>query len=72
MRVLLRKTTTGQYYRSPNEWVTTREEAFDFERSSKAVLHSVANRMRDMEVLLTFDAPDYDIRLPLQSVLGRI
>ena len=58
--------TTRHYFRSPEKWTLDRDEAFDFGFVSKAM--KVAHRLRigDLELELSFDAPEPPPATPLQ------
>jgi hypothetical protein len=62
MKVLVRQIPTGLYWKSGRGWVQA-DEAEVFENSSSAVLHCIREEMRDVQVILSFDDPRYDVVL---------
>ncbi len=67
MKVFLRNTQTGQYYRGPAEWTRYPSRALDFEQLSRATQLAVASHLKNVEVLLSYDQPDYNIVVPLDT-----
>ena len=66
MRVLLRNRATKLYAGpDPESWVK-RDEAMDYKHTSLAIQAAQDLQPKtNLEVLLTFDDPRYDISLPL-------
>jgi hypothetical protein len=65
MRVLLRSTKTNLFYESGSDWTADSEAAHDFGNSARAIQFVVEWRLLNVEVVLAFDDPHYNIRLPL-------
>jgi hypothetical protein len=65
MKVLLRNTRTRRYYQSPSEWTPDENEALDLKQTSRAVELVFDARLEDVEVLLCYDDPRYNIVLPV-------
>ncbi len=65
MKVLLRNTLTGNYYQGPSQWTAHRGQALDLKQMSRATQLAVRSRLRNVEILLCYDQPDYNIVLPL-------
>ena len=65
MKVLLRNRETGQYFQGPDRWGTDRKEAFVFEGSARALIAARELSCENLELLLVFDHPSHDLRLPL-------
>jgi hypothetical protein len=61
MKVLLRNRKTKQYVGGVEEWTQERKLARDFGRSGQAIKFAVDKGLSDMEAVLTFDDPQYDI-----------
>ena len=67
MRVLLRNAKTGLFYKVPWKWTAKRDVACNFGGTFQALRFAENNRLRGMEVVLTFGEPEYDLaisRLP--------
>jgi hypothetical protein len=65
MRSLLRSTVTGLYFESEEQWVADISQAHDFGSSARAIQFAVENRFKDVEVVLAYDDPHYNIAIPL-------
>ena len=65
MRVLLRNTQTGWYYQEPSKWTPEPDSACDLEQLPHAVNLAFEARLEDVEVLLSFDDPQFNLTLPL-------
>jgi hypothetical protein len=69
MKTLLRNTTTGFYLEGKDNWTALAERARDFkstERLIRFLRDSGVNTM-DLELLLCFDDPRYNISLPIDE-----
>ncbi len=64
MKVLLRNIVTGQYYQGPSRWTSDMESALDLKQTSKAVQLVFDSRLENVEVVLCYDDPRYNIVLP--------
>jgi len=65
MKVLLRSTQTSQYYQSASEWTSNEQEALDLRQTSRAVELVSDARLENVEVLLCYEDPRYNIVLPV-------
>ncbi len=65
MRVLLRDSDTGLFFRQPEQWTRKAEEAQSFRHSAEAMDLARAERVQNAEVVLTFEEGQYAVALPL-------
>ena len=65
MMVLLRNTETQWFYREPSQWTSDEHEALDFQQISRAVRFALEARLENVEILLSYDDPEFNIALPL-------
>jgi hypothetical protein len=65
MRVLLLNPETGLYFQSGDDWTARSEEAHSFRHSAEAMQIAGEKGMRNLEVVLAFDTPQYEVKLPL-------
>ena len=70
MRVLLRDTKTGLYFREPEAWTAETEEALSFKHSADAMDRARAHRVMEAEVILTFDETRHSVALPVPGLAG--
>jgi hypothetical protein len=70
MRVLLCDNKTGLYYQSPDQWTGDAASAKDFRSSFKALLFAHERSLREVEVLLDFGDPEYNVHLPAAALLS--
>ena len=63
MKVYLRDTRTGRYYQGPSLWTPQKEAAHDFEQSTRAVERVFEAHLENVEILLCYDDPRYDLVL---------
>ncbi len=61
VRVLIRSTADGMYWRLPKGWVQERENAADFGKTWKAVRFSEIAGLRRVEVIMAFRDPGTDV-----------
>jgi hypothetical protein len=66
MRVLLRHRQTGRLFVSPDRWTENAEAAQDFSSATRAIAYALDRGMTDVEVLLAFEDPRYNIQFPLR------
>jgi hypothetical protein len=64
---LLQHKQTHLYYKSPGDWTASVEEAEHFTDLSSAATLCRHQRLDDVEVVLNFGLPSYDIRLSVLS-----
>jgi hypothetical protein len=65
MKVLLRSTLTSQFYQGPNGWTPDEEQALDVKQTSRAVELIFQAGLENIEVLLCYEDPGYNIVLPV-------
>ena len=65
MRVLLRNTQTNQFYQGPNLWTADEQQALDVKKTSRAVEIIFDAGLENVEVLLCYEDPNYNIVLPV-------
>ncbi len=70
MKALLRHTITKQYLRNEDEWTAERSVARNFVTGPQAILFALEKRLANVEVVLAFDNPQYDISLPVRTSRG--
>jgi hypothetical protein len=67
MKILLRNTQTGLFYVGPDHWTENHPEAFDFEKTDLALDVVRDRKIQNIEVLLKFENPAFEIPL---TVIG--
>jgi hypothetical protein len=67
MKVFLRNTHTGLYYRGSFEWTSSRAEALDLGHTQEAIRLAAEFHLDAAEVVLGFDDPLEDVALPFQG-----
>ena len=65
MKVLLRSIPSGLYFQSLGQWTGQPQEANDFGTSAQAINYVAEERLKNLELILFFDDPRYNIRMPL-------
>jgi len=65
MKVFLRNTQTGWYYQEPSKWTPAQEEALDLALVARAVERIFETHLENVEILLCYDDPRYDLILPV-------
>ena len=65
MKVLLRNTQTSQFYQGPNLWTPDEQQALDLKQTSRAVELIFDAGLQNVEVLLSYEDPRYNIVLPV-------
>ena len=65
MKVFLRDTQTGWYYQEPSKWTPAQEEAYDLAQVARAVARIFEAHLENVEILLCYDDPRYDLILPV-------
>jgi hypothetical protein len=63
MRVLLRNVKTGLFYKVPWKWTAKRDVACNFGGTFQALRFAENNRLRGVELVLTFGEPEYDLAI---------
>jgi len=72
MKVLLRSKRTGDYFQGVAAWTSQRSLAFNFrwpERVAKFVVDARLD-VAQMEVVVAFDNPSYNISMPVDERFG--
>jgi hypothetical protein len=65
MKVFLRDTQNGWYYQEPSKWTPEQEAALDVTQVARAVELIFEAHLENMEILLCYDDPRYDLVLPV-------
>jgi hypothetical protein len=65
MKVFLRSTQTGWYYEGPSKWTSQQEVAQDLAQTARAVELIFEAHLENVEILLSYDNPRYDLVLPV-------
>ena len=71
MRVLLRDTSSREYYRSSGQWTFDVGAAHDFKNAYLAISAGPETGRDSLEVVLSFEDPSYDLTLPLTKQKDR-
>ena len=69
MRTFLRHIATRQYYQSLQKWTSDRDDAYDFGLVSKAMKVAHRLRIRDLELVLSFEGPEQAPATPFENFL---
>ncbi len=65
MKVFLRNTETGWFYQGPSEWTPDQKAALNLEQVARAVSQIFEAHLENIEILLSYDDPRYDLVLPV-------
>jgi hypothetical protein len=71
MKVFLRSTQTGRYYQGPSQWASGQDSALDLKQVAQAVELIFAAHLENVEILLCYDDPRYDLVLPVPPTPSR-
>jgi hypothetical protein len=71
MRALIRHLNSGMFYSGDWQWTDRQEKACDFGTTFQALTFAKENHLRDVEVLLRFGEPEYDLAVSLELKVGR-
>ena len=71
MKVLLRDTRNGWYYQGPSGWTPEQDLALDVGQAARAVALAFEAHLRDVEILLCYDDPRYNLVLPISQTQSR-
>jgi hypothetical protein len=63
--VFLRNTQTGWFYQEPSKWTPEQDGAQDLGQVTRAVELIFSARLENVEILLSYDDPRYDLVLPV-------
>jgi len=65
MKVFIRNTQTGWYFKEPSTWTPDHDEACDIGQVARAVERIFEAHLENVEILLSYDEPRYDLILPV-------
>ena len=65
MKVFIRNTQNGWYYQEPSKWTPDLEGACDLGQVARAVERIFEAHLENVEILLSYDEPRYDLILPV-------
>ena len=65
MKVFIRNTQTGWYYQAPSAWTPEQAGACDLRQVARAVERIFEAHLENVEILLSYDEPRYDLILPV-------
>ncbi len=65
MKVFLRNTETGWFYQGPSQWTPDQTTALNLEQVARAVSRIFETHLENVEILLCYDDPRYDLVLPV-------
>lgn len=68
MRTLLRKVSTGLYFKGPDQWTTDPGEAHNFKMIDRAVQFVEQWKLQDMELAFAFSDEQEVTRVPLEKM----
>ena len=71
MKVLLRSTETGLFFKDTGQWTASREEALNFKNSVRAIERVAVLGFANMEIILDFGAPALDLAIALDKPKAR-
>ena len=72
MKVFIRSTKNGWYYQEPAKWTPDQRAAYDLKQVARAVERIFQDRLEDIEILLSYDEPRYDLVLPVPTSPSRL
>ena len=67
MRALIRDLKTGLFWAQDLHWTCKREEAYDFGSTYQASTFAGEKGLSGVEVVLTFDKPERELRINLEE-----
>ena len=65
MKVFIRNTKTGWFYQEPSKWTPDQGAACDLGQVARAVERIFEAHLENVEILLSYDEPRYDLVLPV-------
>ena len=65
MKVFIRNTQTGWYFQEPAQWIPDQGPASDLGQVARAVERIFEAHLENVEILLSYDEPRYDLVLPV-------
>jgi hypothetical protein len=63
MKVFIRNTQTGWYFQEPSKWTPDQGAACDLGQVARAVERIFEAHLENVEILLSYDEPRYDLVL---------
>ena len=66
MKVFLRNTLNGSYHQGPSKWTPSQLEALNLDQSARAMEKVFQEHLEDVEILLCYDNPQFDVLLPVE------
>jgi len=72
MKVFIRDTQTGWYFQEPSKWALEQEAAQDLAQVARAVELIFEAHLENVEILLCYDDPRYDLILPVPPSPSRL
>ena len=63
MKVFIRNTQNGWYFQEPSKWTPNQGAACDLGQVARAVERLFEARLENVEILLSYDEPKYDLVL---------
>lgn len=65
MRVLLQDRNSKRYLKWEHEWVLDHQLATNFANTGRALNSAANHRHRPLDIVLKFEDPRYDLRIPI-------
>ena len=65
MKVFIRNTKSGWYYQAPSKWTPDQGAGLDLGQVARAVERIFEHHLENVEILLSYDEPRYDLVLPV-------
>ncbi len=65
MKVFIRNTNTGWYFQEPSKWTRDQAAATDLGQVARTVERIFEAHLENVEILLSYDEPRYDLVLPV-------
>ena len=65
MKVFIRNTQTGWFYQEPSKWTPEQDAACNLCQVARAVERIFEAHLENVEILLSYDEPRYDLILPV-------
>ena len=72
MKVFIRNAQTGWYYQEPSKWTPDQGAACDLAQVARAVERIFEAHLENVEILLSYDEPRYDLVLPVPPSPSRV
>jgi len=72
VKVFIRNTQTGWYYQEPSKWTPHQAAACDLGQVARAVEQIFEAHLENVEILLSYDEPRYDLVLPVPPSPSRL